>query len=294
MPVVKPARSEKDQDSFRKRVDTLGHALSPLSRRVVQFIDQNPAAALASSAAELATNTGTSDATVIRTVQALGYSGLGDLKQSLVASVELSSTPVDQMRRTLKNAGRSTARAVDAVFEAHEEALELLRLPDSRTQIVAAVSVLHPAERVVVFGIGPSAFVAGYVSMLLGRSGKRSTTLDATGIMLADQLLDLRVGDALLILAYGRAYHEVLVVFEQARRLALPIVLVTDSLPDKLARFADVLLQARRGRTEQVALHGATLVCLEALILGLAAANRNGAIATLDRLNTLRKACVAR
>ncbi|WP_428486947.1 MurR/RpiR family transcriptional regulator [Rhodopila sp.] len=278
------------EDLFGQRLAILGDSLSPASRRVARYINANRAAVLASSAMDLAAGAGTSDATVVRTVQALGFAGLGALKQALLASVERPTTLADDMRRTLGDVGENTSRAVELVFEAHEEALAQLRQPDARARIIAAVSALHPASRIAIFGIGPSAALAGYVAMLLSRAGRRSLNLTVTGAMLADQLLDLRAGDALLILAYGRAYREVVAVFAEAKHLDLPIVLVTDSLDPKLARFAKVVLPARRGRAERVALHGATLVCLEALVLGLAAASKSTAVATLERLHRLRGA----
>jgi DNA-binding MurR/RpiR family transcriptional regulator len=278
------------RDVFAERVAEHGASLAPAGRRVVRFIDQNRATVLASSAMELAASTGTSDATVVRSVQALGFAGLGELKQALVASIARPSTPAEDMRRTLEDVGEDTARAVDMVLETHHEALIALRTPEARARIVGAVSVLHPAERIVVFGIGPSAALAGYVSVLLERSGRRTKTLNATGIMLADQLLDLRSGDALLALAYGHAYREVLAVFAEARRLGLPMVLVTDNPDSRLGNFADVVLAAQRGRTDRVALHGATLVGLEALVLGLAAAGQKQAMTALQHLNELRRA----
>src|SRR5882757_6698581 len=87
------------RDTFADRVAEHGRSLAPAGRRVVQFIDQNRAAVLASSAMDLAARTGTSDATVIRSVQALGFAGLGELKQALVASVTRPSTPAEDMRR---------------------------------------------------------------------------------------------------------------------------------------------------------------------------------------------------
>jgi DNA-binding MurR/RpiR family transcriptional regulator len=278
------------RDTFADRVAEHGPSLAPAARRVVQFIDQNRATALASSAMDLAARTGTSDATVIRSVQALGFAGLGELKQALVASVTRPSTPAEDMRRTLEDVGENTAHAVDLVLETHNEALIALRTPEARARIVDAVSTLHPSERIVVFGIGPSAPLASYVSILLERSGRRVKTLNATGIMLADQLLDLRSGDGLLALAYGRAYREVAAVFVEAKRLGLPVVLVTDDPDSKLGKAADVVLAAQRGRTERVALHGATLVGLEALVLGLATANKKEALKALHRLNELREA----
>jgi len=277
-------------DLFTERLQTHAAALAPAGKRVVQFIDQNRAMALASSAMDLAASTGTSDATVVRAVQALGFAGLGELKQALVSSVAGPSTPADNMRRTLEEVGESTAQAVRVVLETHAEALEALMQPDARARIVAAVSALHPAERIVVFGIGPSASLAAYTAILLERSGRRTKSLNTTGIMMADQMLDLRRGDALLALAYGRAYREVTTVFSEARRLGLSVVLVSDVADSKLARAADVVLSARRGRTDRVALHGTTLIALEAVVLGLAAANRGDAMEALERLNTLRKA----
>jgi hypothetical protein len=47
---------------------------------------------------------------------------------------------------------------------------------------------------------------------MLTRSGRSSLALSATGSMLANQLLGLRKGDALIILAYGRLYREVTAV----------------------------------------------------------------------------------
>jgi DNA-binding MurR/RpiR family transcriptional regulator len=276
-------------DLFGQRVAAAQSALSPAARRVIRFIDQNRVATLASSAMELASSIGTSDATVVRAVQALGFDGLGDLRQALIASLGQRSTPADDMRRTLADVGETADRAIELVLDNQREALEALRSPTARGQIAAAVSALHRAERIMVFGIGPSAALAQYVSVLLVRTGRTARTLDATGLALADQLLGLRAGDALLVLAYTHPYREVVAVFTEARRLGLPVVLITDSLDSKLARFADVIVPARRGRAERVALHSATLVVLEALVLGLAASNRAGAMATLERLNALRE-----
>jgi DNA-binding MurR/RpiR family transcriptional regulator len=111
--------------------------------------------------------------------------------------------------------------------------------------------------------------------------------------MLADQLLDLGKGDALLILAYGRLYREVKAVFAEATALRLPTVLVTEAEDTPLAKLADVCVAIPRGRPGQVALHGATLVGLEALVLSLAAARPEAALGSLENLDRLRRATEA-
>lgn len=278
-------------DPFGDRLGAALGDLSPAGRRVARFLNANRPLALALSAMELAERTGTSDATVVRTVQALGFSGLPELKRDLAAALAApQSGPADAMRQTLAEAGEESGRAVDLAIEAQREAVEALASAEARATLRAAVTALHPARRILVFGIGPSAALARYLAVLLGRSGRAARALDASGIGLADQMLDLGPGDALLVLAYGRAYREVVALFGEARRLALPVVLVTDSLDRSLARHAEVVVPARRGRARRVALHGATLVALEAVALGLAAMDGERALASLDRLNDLRAA----
>lgn len=278
-------------DPFGERLAAALPGLTPACRRVARFLTENRPLALALSAAELAERTGTSDATVVRTVQSLGFSGLPALKRELADA--LAAAPADPaavLRGTLAEAGTDATAAMDLAIDRQREAVEALATPEARATLRAAVAALHPARRILVFGIGPSAALARYVATLLARAGRATRALDASGIALADQMLDLGAGDGVLVLAYGRAYREVVALFGEARRLGLTVVLVTDSLDRSLARHADVVVPARRGRAHRVALHGATLVALEAIALGLAAMDGPRALASLDRLNDLRAA----
>lgn len=278
-----------DLGSVLRRTD---RPLGAAGQRVAKFIDENRQIVLGSSAAALGARIGTSDATVLRTIQTLGFAGLADLKAAILGS-EPVSTPADDMRRTLINLEKATGQALDGILQAHADGLGVLRSKKCRAEIAAGVRVLDAASRIAVFGIGPSSALATYVSVLLARNGRRSRTINATGSMLADQLLDLGKGDALLVLAYGRLYREVKAVFAEAKAQRLPTVLVTEADDTPLAKLADVCVAIPRGRPGQMALHGATLVGLEALVLSLAAAKPEAALSSLDNLNRLRRATEA-
>ncbi|MCW3475415.1 MurR/RpiR family transcriptional regulator [Limobrevibacterium gyesilva] len=291
MPHNKTERAHPDRDDpYARRLREHRDDLTDAMLRVLRFIDENRVVALASSAAELARRTRTSDATVIRAVQTLGFSGLPELRQVLTTSLQPGATPVTGMRRTLAEAGHNAGRAIATVLETSADGLKQLSSPAIRTQIGAAAALLHPAERLIVFGIGPSAPIAQYAAFLLRRTGRKAETLDRTGTELADQMLALSRTDALLILAYGPAYREVIAVLDEAERLGIPVVLVTDTPDPDIAGRASLSIQAPRGRAEHFALHGITLVCLEALVLALAASAEHETIATLERLDELRGA----
>ncbi len=284
----KSARRTREplDDLLRKTNRRAGGA----SARVVRFVDKNREVVLASSAAELGARVGTSDATVVRAIQGLGFAGLNELKQAILDALVSASTPASDMRHTLDELERSTGEALDSVLQAHRESLDVIGSEACRSQIAAAVPVLDAARRVAVFGIGPSAALASYIVMLLARGGRDSLALNATGSMLADQMLALREGDALLLLAYGRLYSEVTAVFGEAKAMRIPTVLMTEAQDTPLARMADVTIAVPRGRPGSVALHGATLVALEAIVFSLAAAKPDDALRSLDRLADVRRA----
>jgi DNA-binding MurR/RpiR family transcriptional regulator len=283
------AATDRNLDRMLKQASSL---LGATGLRVARFIDENRQIVLASSAAALGARIGTSDATVLRTIQTLGFPSLAELKSAILRAWA-GSTPADDMRRTLVDLEKTTGKALDSILRTHAESMAVLRSERCRAQIAAAVRLLDGASRIAVFGIGPSAALATYMSMLLTRSGRRSRSINATGSMLADQLLDLQAGDALLILAYGRLYREVKAVLSEAKALGLPSVLITEADDTPLAKLADVCVVIPRGRPGQIALHGATLVGLESFVLSLAAARPDAALASLDNLNRLRRATEA-
>jgi DNA-binding MurR/RpiR family transcriptional regulator len=278
------------QNRFEDRLGGASQRLGSAGDRVVGFVRENREIVLASSAAELGARIGTSDATVVRTIQALGFAGLPELKDAILDSLAAASTPADEMRRSLVDLEESTGEALDSVLQTHTEGLEVIRSQACRAHIAAAVQALDAAQRIVVFGIGPSASLATYVSTMLTRSGRSGLALSATGSMLADQLLGLRKGDALIILAYGRLYREVTAVFALAKSLGLQTILLTEAVGTPLARLADVIIAVPRGRPGGIALHGATLIALEGIIFSLAAAKPDEALTSLDRLGALRRA----
>ena len=267
--------------------------LGAAGRRVAQIVARNPVAALASSAASLASQARTSDATVIRTVRALGYSGIADLKRALAASLDTArrpSTPADDMRLTLDELEGAALRSIDAVLAAHDAAVSVIRSTSFREQLGRALPMLHSANRVALFGIGPSAPLARYAAILLRRAGLEAWCLDASGVVLADQMLGLRQGDAVLAMAYGRPYREALGLLGHAGHLSIPFILVTDTARGALATQADAVLVVPRGRRGHVALHAGTLLALEIVVLALAASQREKALEQLELLNRLRSA----
>lgn len=278
-------------ETFADRVEARIGDLAPAERRVAdQLVDLDPQASLLSAAA-LADRLGTSDATIVRTAKALGYSGLPELRRALLARSDPPELG-ERLRRTLDQA--PSEELFSAVITNHLAALETLTRNVSATDFARAVEVLAASRRVVWRGVGPSGHLAAYGQLLAERIGKPSSALVHSGTSFADELLSLEPGDAIVLFAYGRLQSHVRVLVNHAQAIGAPVVLVTDTLAPRLAADVHTTLECGRGAPGLFASHSATLVVVEALVLALAATDRAAAEASLVELNELRAALAGR
>jgi DNA-binding MurR/RpiR family transcriptional regulator len=278
-------------DTYADRLTERGEALAPAERRVAELLlDLGPEATLLSAAA-LAEQLGTSDATVVRTAQSLGYSGLAELRRALSAYGD--NPPLgERLRRTLEQTPGD--ELFPAAIGNHLSALDALTRNVSPQAFQEAVAILAARDRVVWRGVGPSAHLAAYGQLITQRIGKPSIALVHTGTSFADELLTLAPNDAVVLFAYGRLQSHVRVLLEHAETLGAPVVLITDTLGRRLGDAVTTTLQCGRGAPGLFASHGTTLVVIEALVLAIAATHQAESEASLAELNELRAALAGR
>ena len=262
--------------------------LSPTEQRVARFFADHREEVGFVSAVEIAHQLGTSDATVVRTAQRLGYAGLPELKRELVATLRTRATPALRLGRRLEQIGDQPSAILDHVLSWHIGLLEEARRTLRPEAFARAIELLHGAERILTFGIGPSAALADYMTIKLARFGRQAAAITATGMALADALLTVRRGDVLIVMDYARVYREVDVALDRAKRAGVPVVLLTDHLALELADRIDVALQAVRGRSGVLGSVVSSMVVLDALLLGIANCDRTLSLAAGEELNDLR------
>ena len=283
-----PEGTSSDASAFDERVDAAFAELSPAEQRMARFFVEHKQAVLLGSAAQIAAQAGASDATVVRTARSLGFDSLSHLREALLGDLTGSSTQDGRLRRTLDEAGADAGGALRHVLAMHHEALAVLADPGFQERFGRVIDSLAAARRRHVFGIGPSGSLAEYLALQFNRIGLETRALSVTGIGLADQLLGLGAGDAVLMLAYAPIYREAELTLDAAERAGIPMLLISDSLgPFVRGRVAEVL-PVPRGRADHLAMHAGTMVVLEAMIVALAARDRDAALASLERFGALR------
>ena len=262
--------------------------LSAAERDALRFFQENREEVLVSSAAALAAKIGTSDATVIRTAQALGYAGLDDFRRHLADELRASLSPAARLTRTLRALSKDTGSVLESIVDIHVRGLEKLKTDITPDGFDAAIRILSQANRIVVFGIGPSSALADYFVVQLGRFGIESRSFAQTGVLLADDLHRLKAGDAVVILAYTRVYCELESLLARTAHVGAQTILLTDSLGASLGKRVDLVLPVARGNTDWFSTHTGTLGLIEALLIALAAKQPSKTVAELKTLNELR------
>jgi DNA-binding MurR/RpiR family transcriptional regulator len=274
--------------TFEERVADRLAQMSPAEQRVVRFFQANREEVLIASAAALAAKAATSDATVVRATKALGFTGLEELRRTLASELRNSPSPVERLTRTLEEVGNNLSAAFEMTLNIHLRSLETLRRSITPVLFEEAVDGIARARRIVVFGLGPSSAIAGYLITQLGRFGLDAAGLMNTGLLFADDLLRLREGDLVIMLAYGRVYPELAALLDEIDRRGLRSFLVTDTLAATLRRRVDLVLPVARGQANLLSMHTATLGFIEALLVGVAAKRPDETLASLRALNDAR------
>lgn len=278
-------------DLFGDRFRARAHQLSPRLLAVVSYINENREVVLERTAMEIAAATHTSDATVVRAIQALGFAGLRELKQTMERWFGPSATSSEKMLSTVNALSSDVNSSIDFVLEGHQRACEVLSRPANRAAVAQAVALLSEARQVAIFGIGASGILAEYTGRLFSRIGLPSYVMNRTGFSLAEQLINLQRGDVMIMMGQKSPHREGMTALREARRLGIPTILLTQAVDSRFSQEAQVVIDVPRGGDNgRVPLHGTVLVCLEMLVLSVATTSPQRTIKSMKRINELHKA----
>jgi DNA-binding MurR/RpiR family transcriptional regulator len=275
--------------SFADYLARANGRFTPAERKVIDYLQNHRENAIIASAARIGRAAGTSDATVIRAARQLGFSGLDALRRALAVDLRRDLTLAERLDNSLDRVATTSGAALGQMIETVRDSTERLETGAFADAFDAALPIICRPGRKLIFGIGPSGFMAGYFVEQLGRLGADALALRNTGLQFADDLQKIRKGDAIVALAYDRPYPEITALFDRADGLALPSILITSPSPVIPDHRADVTLRVARGQSDGFSLHAATLVVIEALIIGYADGNRQSVRRNLEALNNTRQ-----
>ncbi len=230
---------------------------------------------------EIATATQTSDATVVRAIQALGFAGLRELKQTMERWFGTSVTSAEKMRSTVTALSSDVNSSIDFVLEGHQRVCEVLSRADNRAAVAQAVALLSDARQVGIFGIGASGILAEYTRPAVQPHWPAGVCDEPHGLQprrAAYRPAARRCADRD---GAKSPHREGMTTLREAKRLGIPTILLTQAVDSRFSQEAQVVIDVPRGGGQQpdaAARHGAGLPGDDCPVGGLHHATKNGEI----------------
>lgn len=195
------------------------------------------------SSREIAKRYSVDAATVVRTVQALGYQGFTefslDLRQHLMSRI----TPYTVLEVATRDK-RSVADHIDHSLDKAAENLNQLRAGLDRPKVVELARRIHNAPRILVVGLDFAASLAHYLAYGLAFLGYDAEAPVASEGYLQHKLKVLTSKDLVIAISFGRCLRVTVEAVLQAGKRGLPTFGITDSDTTPIARFCDQHLVA--------------------------------------------------
>lgn len=273
------ARIRQHSAGFARAAQRVCHVLAELTPEELVYM----------TAAELGRRTRTSNATVVRTLQALGYEGLGDLKATIVGVAPAEIVPAVKARHRVESTGSDLGNVWDLVTAEAIERIELLRQSYSPEKFGEAIKLLLGATTVFTYGFGASGIVAEHLAQQVRRVGLSSRHVRGSGFQLADEMLSVARDCAIVLFVPGRYPREVEVLLDRCQTVGATTILVTHELSARLEGSVTLVIDAPNTSTGLTAEVLSSLTVADALVQGLAALDAERTVQSSHTLGTIRR-----
>ena len=238
------ARRTRDRD-YESIVRERYATLSPAHRKVADYLLADGRRAALEPIATVARDLRTSESTVVRFAQALGFKGYPELRDELRERFLATATSLDRFAASASAPKRERAATLERVLTEDADSILRTLAQVPRETFDAVVGEIARARRTYVIGFRGSAGVALVLGMGL-RIFLPETRVVAVNVGdTPEELLSLRKSDLVIVISYLRYSGQTLEILRYAREVGAHAVAITDSPASPVARLADHALITR-------------------------------------------------
>jgi len=222
------------ESRFAEGQSRLGPHRQELIRAIVDHCEETSFL----SSRELAKRYDVDAATVVRTVQALGYKGFADFSTDLRQHLMTRLTPYTVLKAATRER-RSVADHVDHSLDRALDNLNLLRANLDRGRVVELAKLIHRSRRVLVVGVDFAASLAFYFTYGLVTLGFDAEAPIGSEGNLQHKLKLLTSKDLLIGISFGQCIRVTVEAVLRARKQGVSTFGITDSDTTPIARYCE-------------------------------------------------------
>ena len=243
--------------------------LSPGRQRLLRRILDESDETFFLSSREMGRRYDVDSATIIRTVQALGYEKFADFVQDLREHFVTQITPYSAMKAA-EQTNRSVADRVRQSIDLDLENLTALKSKLDPDKLVEIAKQINHARRIIIIGIDFAASLAGSLAYALVRLGFDAEAPDGSSGVVQNKVKIMTPKDLLVAISFGRGLRDTVDAVLTARRRNVPSFGITDSDTTPIAKYCDTYLTASVARTSFIDSYAAPTAAINALLVACA------------------------
>lgn len=226
------------QTALEKRFAKAQSRLSPSRRKLVRMILETPEDTYYLSSRELAKHYKVDAATIVRTIQGLGYRKFAEFLADLRTHFVTHITPY----AALKAASRERRTVADRIH--HNMELDVRNLQslqstfDSR-RVVNLSKQVKQARRILVVGIDLAAALSWYLAYGLMTLGFAAEAPVGSSGNVQRRVRTLNSRDLLIAISFGQCLRDTVEAAQRAKKQGVPTFGITDSETSPIARVCN-------------------------------------------------------
>ncbi|HVC34942.1 MAG TPA: MurR/RpiR family transcriptional regulator [Chloroflexota bacterium] len=221
------------------RLETIAPSLRESERKIAEYVLSHAAELVYLSITELADRTDTSEATVIRFAQRLGYPGYAALKIALALDLHETASPLPGELTAHDDVGSVKRKVIEASVESLNDTARLL----DDDALRRAVDAIESARRIEVYGVGGSAAIAQDAYSMLMQIGLPIGVVTDPHLQVMSAV-QLRRGDVALAISVSGSTRDTIEALQTARDAGATCICLTRHLRSPITRVAHVTLLA--------------------------------------------------
>ncbi len=267
-----------------RRLKDEGGRFSKNQRVLARHVLANYQAVAFVTVAQLAAQSGVSEATIVRFAKALGFDGYPAFQKEIRRLVRAELRGVERFK--LGAARKAPARTpLDLITEKERENISALYDSFDALAFGKALRMLRAASEVMVVGTRSTAPLAYHLWFALNKIAIAATRVSTISSETYDHLSRMDKGACVVVIGFPRYLREQVALLKFAKSRKLATLTITDSTFSPLR--GQVSLHAPAESASFVAFHCAPLVLLNALVHELSVADKERTLAALDRFEAV-------
>ena len=231
-------RRRQGQTTLEKRFADAAENLNPGRRKLLRLILENPGDTFFLSSRELAKRYEVDAATIVRTIQALGYKKYAEFTADLRAHFVTQITPYAVLKAASKEK-RTVADRIRHGMDMDLRNIQALQSSLNPEKIIALSKQVKRARRILIVGIDLAAGLSWHLAyglMTLGFAAE--VPIGSTGNV-QRRVRALTRQDLLVAISFGQCLRDTVEAALRAKKLGVPTFGITDSETTPIARICD-------------------------------------------------------